>query len=283
MTAPPFSFLVHRPAAPLRQHVEVLWHAEGRIGHAYEHILPTSSAVLVVNLGPPIRTAGAIGDVALQRRAWVCGMQTGAMLNEPLERTHALGVVFRPHRAHAVLGLPLSELTDRVVALDDVWGRAADELRERIGVQSTAQARVRVAEAWLRDRLVPRATTPGLDVALRQLCGVPPRSIRELCREVGVSHKHFIDRCKRFVGLPPRQVVRVQRLSRTLAAIDPQRPVRWADLAATQGYCDQSHLVREFKRLGGLTPSDYLARRLAVFGPELRAGQNPAFVPFAAG
>ncbi len=282
MSAPPFSFVAHRPAAPLSESVELLWHAKGRIGYTRDLILPTGQAVLVLNLGEPIRTAGASGDSTVQRRAWVCGIQAGSMINEPQASTHALGVIFRPHRAHAVLGVPLHELTDRVVALDDVWGAQAQQLRQCVGEQRSIRARLRVAEAWLRRRLV-ETPVRGLDLALRQLCGVPPRSVRQLCREVGVSHKHFIDRCRRFVGLPPQQVIRVQRLVRTLAAIDPQGPPRWAQLAAAQGYCDQPHLVREFRRLAGLTPSDYLARRLAVFGPELRAGQDPSFVPVVEG
>jgi AraC-like DNA-binding protein len=281
MSAPPFSFVVRRPAPPLSDHVDVLWHAQGRIGYARDHILPTGYAVLVVNLGSPIRTTGASGDEVLQRRAWVCGVQTGAMLNEPQAETHALGVAFAPHAAHAVLGVPLVELTDRVVALEDVWGAAGRELRERVGQERTAATRLAAAEAWLRARLLDDGMPRGLHAALRRLCGVPPLSIRTLCREVGVSHKHFIDRCKRFVGLPPQQVIRIQRLNRTLEAIDPQRPIDWAGLAVTHGYCDQPHLVREFGRLAGFTPGEYLARRLAVFGPGLRAGQEPSFVPIA--
>ena len=282
-TMPPFSFVTHRPTGRLGEHVELLWHAQGQIGYSHEHILPTGAAVLVVNLGPPIRTAGARGDRAIQRRGWVCGVQAGAMHNEPLAQTHALGVIFAPHRAYAVLGLPLCEVSDRVVALDQIWGRAADDLRERVGAERTALARLRAAEAWLQGRVEAEPVPRALDAALRRLCGSPPRSIRALCREVGVSHKHFIDRCRRFVGLPPQQIIRIQRFGRTLAAIDPQGPVRWADLAVAQGFCDQSHLSREFRRLAGLSPGEYLSRRRAVFGPQLRAGHNPAFVPFVDG
>lgn len=282
MEQPPFSFVAHRPKPPLSAHVDLLWHAQGQIGYTRDHIVPTGHVVLLVNLGEPIRTVDTKGDDTTQRQAWVCGLQTSAMLNEPLRATHVLGVSFRPHGAHAVLGLPLVEIADRVVALEDLWGRAAQELRERIGEQTEIEARLRTAEAWLTRRLAEEqepARSRIFERALAGLCGVPPRSIRELCAEVGVSHKHFIDRCRRFVGVPPQQVLRIRRLLRTLDAIDPQRPVNWASLASSQGYCDQSHLVREFGRLAAMTPRQYLQRRTAVYGPELQAGQDPCFVP----
>lgn len=279
---PPFSFVVRRPSPPLRDHVDLLWHARGRIAHTRDHILPTGFAVLLVNLGAPIRTVDARGEHAIGRDAWVCGVQTSAMLNEPLAETQVLGVGFRPNGAHAVLGIPLAELTDRVVALEDLWGAAARELRQRLGELESTQGRLALAEGLVK-RLSGSSPPQGFDRALRGLCGIPPRSIREICAEVGVSHKHFIDRCRRFVGLPPQQIIRIQRLRATLRAIDPRTRVDWAGLAARCGYCDQSHLVQEFGRLAAITPSEYLERRREVFGPELMPGQDPAFVPIVDG
>lgn len=277
--APPFSFIVRRPTAPLSLHVDAIWHAKGRIDYDGEHILPTGHAVLLINLGSPIRTVDGKGNDRDQCRAWVCGVHSRAMLNQPRAETHALGVAFRPYGAHAVLGVPLVELADRVVGLEDLWGSAARELREEIGHHEDPQVRIAVAQSWLTRRLVEPGLPRGLAPALELLCGEPPRSVRELSEQLGISHKHLIDRCRRFIGLPPQQIIRVHRLGRALRAIDPQRPADWARLAVEHGYCDQSHLVREFRRLAGLTPGEYVARRLAAYGPSLRKGQDPAFVP----
>jgi len=40
-------------------------------------------------------------------------------------------------------------------------------------------------------------------------------------------------------------------------------PMSWSRLAHDFGYADQSHLIREFKRLGSVTPTEFLARRSA--------------------
>jgi AraC-like DNA-binding protein len=49
-------------------------------------------------------------------------------------------------------------------------------------------------------------------------------------------------------------------------------PARWADIALAAGYCDQSHLNRDFRELAGTTPSDFLARQIpggGVVGDEI--------------
>jgi AraC-like DNA-binding protein len=52
-------------------------------------------------------------------------------------------------------------------------------------------------------------------------------------------------------------VLRFRRTAELLAAAGPASSI--ADVAAAGGYADHSHLVREFHRLAGSTPSEYLA------------------------
>jgi AraC-like DNA-binding protein len=46
-----------------------------------------------------------------------------------------------------------------------------------------------------------------------------------------------------------------------LAAIDVGAGVDWAEAAIELGWFDQSHLIRDFKRHTGVTPSAYLTLR----------------------
>jgi AraC-like DNA-binding protein len=46
---------------------------------------------------------------------------------------------------------------------------------------------------------------------------------------------------------------------------DPAHP-RWGEVAHAAGYCDQSHLNREFRELAGTTPSDFVRRLIPEGG-----------------
>ncbi len=63
------------------------------------------------------------------------------------------------------------------------------------------------------------------------------------------------------VGLTPKTAARVLRFRSLCRRLDAE-PVRWAEIAYDCGYADQSHLIREFRKLAGTTPTDFLARRI---------------------
>jgi AraC-like DNA-binding protein len=66
------------------------------------------------------------------------------------------------------------------------------------------------------------------------------------------------------------------RLRRLLAHIDVYGQVAWTEQAAALGWYDQAHLIRDFKRHTGVTPSEYQAAQRDTFTPEQA---EPGFVP----
>ncbi|HWM03290.1 MAG TPA: helix-turn-helix domain-containing protein, partial [Actinophytocola sp.] len=69
---------------------------------------------------------------------------------------------------------------------------------------------------------------------------------------------------------------RILRLRTLLAHIDVYGQVAWTELAGTLGWFDQAHLIRDFKRHTGVTPSEYQAAQRRSFQPRDAA---PGFVP----
>jgi AraC-like DNA-binding protein len=64
-------------------------------------------------------------------------------------------------------------------------------------------------------------------------------------------------RFREVVGLPPKTVARLLRLERAIELA--ASGVEWAEVAYACGYYDQSHLVNEFRRITGASPTQYLA------------------------
>ena len=58
-------------------------------------------------------------------------------------------------------------------------------------------------------------------------------------------------------------MLRFNRAARLLLA-EPATSI--TDIAATSGYADHSHLVRDFQSLGGCSPSQYRAAELPAGG-----------------
>jgi AraC-like DNA-binding protein len=81
--------------------------------------------------------------------------------------------------------------------------------------------------------------------------------IGEIAREVGWSHKHLIAKFKQQVGLPPKTAARLVRLDTVWPQLAGSGAPNWARIAAEAGYADQAHLIRDFRRFTGTTPSRF--------------------------
>lgn len=281
MTAPfDFDFATRAPGPPLAAYCEALWFARGTIPYTRERIAPTGSTVAVVVLGDPIIETADDGDGAsvTTDRGFLVGPHTRPVINEPTGETFAVGVVGTPVGCEALFGVPPSRIKGGVALLEDTWP-AAVALRPRLLAAPDKDAMLDVLEAFLVEHLAP--APPGLARCARAVAlleAEPTRPIAAVAEELGISHAHLDREFTRVVGITPRALARLLRMRRLLAAIDVQRDVGWADLAADLGWFDQAHLIRDFKRHTGVTPSQYLAAQRAQFSP-VEAGDAAGFVP----
>ena len=126
---------------------------------------------------------------------------------------------------------------------------------------SKLNALLRAALAWVEQRLTrshaPDAVAPW---TLSRMHAAQGRiAVAELVRRSGMSARRFTVRFERELGVTPKVYLRLLRLRRTLAALTPGGSL--AALAERMGYCDQAHMNREFRELGGVTPTEVLRGR----------------------
>jgi AraC-like DNA-binding protein len=172
------------------------------------------------------------------------------------------GIAFRPGVAGAILGVPIAELTDRHIPIDALWGARGNGLREQMLAAGSPTDVFRVLEGELTARLVrPLPIHPAIAQALAVHSGGWVHSrVANIQRDVGLSPKHFIALFRAAVGLTPKHYYRVKRFNDVLRRIATNAEESLADLAASTGYSDQSHLTREFREFAGVTPTQYRPR-----------------------
>jgi transcriptional regulator GlxA family with amidase domain len=177
-----------------------------------------------------------------------------------------MAVSFKPGGAFPFLGLAAGDLLDTHANLQDIWGRAALEIRERVSAEPTPARRFRILQDALLSRLVNRSEPhPAVLSALDYFRRNPSRPIvGNVAREIGLSNRRFIDVFNFQVGVKPKLFLRIQRFQRVLRSAHLLPVVDWGQVALEQGYFDQSHLIRDFVAFSGLSPADYL-RRLHEF------------------
>lgn len=259
-------------AAPLRAHVAhlLLYRETLPEGHqVLERVLPDGAVRLVFNLGD----APSVGGEGAGQPVEAVGAAVAPALVRLRGQVEGLSVTLRPGAAAALLGMPACEIAGTAVHLDALWRGQGAELRERMAAQPDDASRVSVLCAALQRRLAEddASVHPAAMHAAQLIAASGGRcSLREVAAAVGIGERRMQQLFQQQVGLSPRAWRRLARLHACLRALRQQRRPSWAALAWEGGYCDQSHLVNEFKALCGLTPTEFLGR--AISGSSNTAG-----------
>lgn len=232
----------------------------------------TPGVTVILSYGDPLRLEFD-GGPAVEHRSFVAGIHDACVITEYQGPQGGMQVDLTPIGAHRLLGVPMRHLTNERIdtaALDVAVDLV--ELTDRLAHAATRVERFAVVdEVLLAAAATGPVVRPETAWAWRQLQRTGGLvSVNELADEIGWSRRHLIRRFGEEIGLSPKPVARLLRFSRAvdlfgmLAQPGPvpdggPRPFTISDVAATTGYADHSHLVREFRRLAGCSPSAYLA------------------------
>jgi AraC-like DNA-binding protein len=255
------------PSGPLSRLVDFLWlHEQDDHAPVEERTLPTGSMQLIVSL-----TDAGVGhfaaDGALRTPpALITGVSSTYGTISPASMGVLMGAAFRPHGAATFLDLPASELHGVAPALNELWGCAATELRERLLYAEDDQRRFQILEQVLLERLAAAATPrdPAVAYAVRRLEDADEISgVREIAESAGVSMGRLARAFSDEVGLTPKLFGRVRRFQRALGLLFGSDEPALAQVAADSGYYDQAHFCHDFRAFAGITPGQYLDARTA--------------------
>jgi AraC-like DNA-binding protein len=82
-------------------------------------------------------------------------------------------------------------------------------------------------------------------------------SVEALVTLSGLGKRQLQRLFNEYVGVSPKWVINRYRLHEAMAQLQSGQPVIWTELALALGYFDQSHFIRDFRRLLGRTPAEY--------------------------
>ena len=230
---------------------------EGEFPSSVERILPTGQAHLMINLDEDeFRMYRGTGCDIVQRfpGAVLAGPHGRSTAIDTREQRRLIAVEFKLGGAGAFTSMPVGELCDQAVDLENLWGRDGALLRERLLEAPTPADKFCVLETMLLQRLV-RPWDPAIAAAVAILDG--GASVAEARSRLGLLPKTLVRRFRDQVGLTPKRFSRVRRLQHVLLEAVCCATVDWCMVAAEHGYTDQAHLIHDFHDLTGITPSAY--------------------------
>ncbi|WP_086929928.1 helix-turn-helix domain-containing protein [Agarilytica rhodophyticola] len=170
-----------------------------------------------------------------------------------------VGVKFELGALTPLLNSKPADYIDRQLRIEDVFGGDIPELIEGLVSANNDQELVQALQRYL----MPFTSTPLPSMLrARELVNTIKNDIYiakvdALSSRAGLSVR-AIQRClKEHLGVSPKWLIRKYRLHRALEMLDDEG-ADIADVVTWLDYTDQSHLIRDFNEIIGITPKSYI-------------------------
>ena len=216
----------------------------------------------------------ADGLIEHGRAALALGPQTRRMPISVTGSFRSVGISLCPGTGVALSNVKAPGYVDRMVPCDE-WGLPGAAALDLIEPISNPEATLEALEALIR-QIIDRAGAilpDPVSTRFEATCfSNPSISIGEFARVCGVDQRRLERIVTRDFGMPPKQVL---RRARALDMASQLRGVADFDEADEQAlrFYDQSHLIREFTDLFGMTPRQFIATPQPILTSALESRQ----------
>lgn len=192
-------------------------------------------------------------------RTLICGvleMPFTIIYNEqrPMRK---FGIRFLPGALYSLLGIPQHELTNSHYDVDAVWAGFANEVEGRIYAEPLFENKVKIMEKYLISLASTRTILNDSlvnNLLYRIFVTKGNVSVQELADREGISARQMNRIFHRWVGTNPKRFSEVVRFQAIIQDMKGSLTVN-RGFVYHNGYFDQAHMIREFKRFYGAPPS----------------------------
>ena len=266
-----------KPRLELQPYIESFWVFESATGIALtdrDLAVPNGCAKLII---PYENSLSGISEdragVSREHGLYFVGNRIKAtLIHSSARKTGFIGIEFSPHAAFPLFGIPMHETVDEKIFDSEVlFGRWGRETREALCDLEEVDQKV----TFIQDELVKLSRRSQRGNGVIEFCVNALKlahgrmRIRELERRTGYSRRYLDLLFKQQVGLPPKVLAGIFRFQIFYR--------KWAqglsyDLLKERlydYYYDQAHFSKEFKRMTGYSPQEFMTGASNGFGRRL--------------
>jgi AraC-like DNA-binding protein len=247
---------VQTPSEVLRPFVKLFHIIEFPTGHNDWH-LPDTGAVAAFRFKGDCRIDGGVEAP----RTALTGLRDQIRAHEHGKDSAVLTAAFTPAGAAALLRHDLDDVFNATVALDDILGRATElnQVLEQLAEAKNHADRLQVVERFLMARSAHAQPDALVFAAVSKIEETSGKvRIEHLAQRLDVSQSTLERRFSRVAGASPKRFASIVRLQHVLRL--RETGADFTSVAHAAGYYDQSHFIRDFKRITGLAPEAYFGR-----------------------
>ncbi|MCF2444908.1 helix-turn-helix domain-containing protein [Dyadobacter sp. CY345] len=169
-------------------------------------------------------------------------------------------VVFHPFGISTLLKIPAVELKNRILDLETFYSSETKNLAEQIFNPLNMFFKIQLVENFLINNLSKNNRDSQLPFQAISLIHQHHGnlSVAQLTDTLQVSERKLQRTFEEHIGLSPKRYSGVIRVQHFLKLLRKNSGISKTGLAYDAGFFDQAHLIREMRKISGITPSQYL-------------------------
>jgi AraC-like DNA-binding protein len=165
------------------------------------------------------------------------------------------GIYIQPEAALPGFG-SLKEFANAKVDLRDIFRAVElDRLHEQLARSRQSSERMVLVEGFLGRNGRRSSAVSAAQYAAKSLRARPGRRVSGLAAEMSISERHLSRLFHQSFGVSPKRFATVARIEKMLAA--RREGLTWTEATYASGFCDQSHMIRDFKKIVGQSPVEF--------------------------
>ncbi len=229
-------------------------------------IVPDGCMKLIFHYGDLYKHHPKSGSTLTLPKCFLIGQLTRPYEVEPTGETGTFFVCFHPNGFSPFTTIPIKEMENTAVPLEKLFGKAGQEIGQKILNANADSERIRLIEAFLFSRLTGGETVDNIVKSTVEtiLTANGQLFVDELSKRNNVNRRQLVRKFSSSIGLSPKQFSKTVRLQATLKTLLTKEVTSLTDLAYENEYFDQAHFIKDFKEFTGLTPKKFYGDHLKM-------------------
>lgn len=248
------------PSPVLRPYVHHYWIIKAYEGRIAPIVLPTGCFKWIFHRKQPFRVNRGTGYTACASVS-VCGPYDKALHLDAQGELEMIMVFFYPYTFHLFVEMPCQLFTNEYVDFDCLESVDFKTLKSRVLEADSTEASIALIESFLQRQLTQTQCLPQLKPLAKVFQAIGQRQeirVDALAEIACLSERQFRRVFIEHVGLPPKQLLRIQRFHHMASELILSKECFFDALLYKYGYTDHSHFYREFRQFAGMSPTEFI-------------------------